>query len=68
LCPALAWFWPERRLPRIVAVPAYLVIGNLAALRAGIAALRGADAGVGTDAPPGRATRMTTVSAVRSAF
>ncbi len=43
LCAALAWWWPERwRLTRILAVPAYLVIGNLAALQAAIAALRGA--------------------------
>lgn len=42
VCAALAWWWPDRwRLPRILAVPAYLVIGNLAAVRAGIAALRG---------------------------
>ena len=43
LSAALAWWWPERlRLRRIVAVPAYFVIGNLAALHASIRALRGA--------------------------
>jgi len=43
LCAALAWWWPDhRRLPRIVAVPAYLVIGNVAALHASIRAVRGA--------------------------
>jgi glycosyltransferase involved in cell wall biosynthesis len=41
LCAALGWWWPERRpLPHILAVPAYLVIGNLAALHASIRAMR----------------------------
>jgi cellulose synthase/poly-beta-1,6-N-acetylglucosamine synthase-like glycosyltransferase len=45
LCALLAWWWPERwRLPRIVAVPAYFVIGNLAALHASIRAIGGASA------------------------
>lgn len=39
---ALAWGWPEeRRLPRLIAVVAYGVTGNLAALHASIRAVRG---------------------------
>src|SRR6266566_1243540 len=39
----VGWGWPERwQLPRILAVPAYLVMGNLAALHASIRAFRGA--------------------------
>ena len=42
VCAALAWSWPDgRRLPKLVAVPAYVVIGNLAALHASIRAARG---------------------------
>jgi len=42
LCAGIAWWWPEqRRLPKVVAAPAYLIIGNLAALHASIRALRG---------------------------
>ena len=42
LCAGLAWWWPEqRRLPKLVALPAYLVVGNVAALHASIRALRG---------------------------
>jgi glycosyltransferase involved in cell wall biosynthesis len=42
LCAAVAWWWPEdRRLPKLIAVPAYLVIGNVAALHASICAARG---------------------------
>src|SRR5436309_1870575 len=42
LCAALAWRWPEgRRLPKVLAVPAYIVIGNLAALHAFVQAVRG---------------------------
>ncbi len=38
----VGWFWPEDRpLPRIVAVPAFAVSGNLAAIHAGLKALRG---------------------------
>lgn len=36
------WYWPEgRRPPGAVAIPAYLVLGNLAALHAAVLALRG---------------------------
>jgi cellulose synthase/poly-beta-1,6-N-acetylglucosamine synthase-like glycosyltransferase len=43
LCAALGWWWPDgRRLPRLATVPAYLVIGNLAALHASLRAARGA--------------------------
>jgi drug/metabolite transporter superfamily protein YnfA len=42
LCAALGWYWPDgRRLPKVVAVPAYFVLGNLAALHASIRAARG---------------------------
>jgi cellulose synthase/poly-beta-1,6-N-acetylglucosamine synthase-like glycosyltransferase len=42
LCGALGWWWPDgRRLPKLIAVPAYLVMGNLAALHASIRAVRG---------------------------
>ena len=42
LCAALAWWWPEqRRLPKVVALPAYLVVGNVAALHASIRAVKG---------------------------
>ena len=42
LCAAVAWWWPEgRRLPKLVALPAYVVMGNLAAFHASIRALRG---------------------------
>ena len=42
LCAVLGWWWPEGRpLPKLVAVPAYLVIGNLAAMHASIRAVRG---------------------------
>ena len=42
-CGLVGWGWPERwQLPRILAVPAYLVMGNLAALHASIRAFRGA--------------------------
>ena len=42
LCGVLGWVWPEgRRLPKVLAVPAYLVIGNLAALHASLRALSG---------------------------
>ena len=37
------WHWPARRpVPRLLALPAYLVSGNLAALHAWVVALRGA--------------------------
>jgi len=43
VCGLVGWRWPERwQLPRILAVPAYLVMGNLAALHASIRAFRGA--------------------------
>lgn len=39
---AVGWAWPERRAaPRLLAIPAYLVSGNVAALLAAIGALRG---------------------------
>jgi cellulose synthase/poly-beta-1,6-N-acetylglucosamine synthase-like glycosyltransferase len=39
---AIGWTWPERRVaPRLFALPAYLVSGNVAALVASIGALRG---------------------------
>lgn len=42
LCAVLGWWWPDgRRLPKGIAVPAYLVLGNLAALHAGIRAAMG---------------------------
>jgi cellulose synthase/poly-beta-1,6-N-acetylglucosamine synthase-like glycosyltransferase len=42
VCAALAFWWPEPwRLPKVLAVPAYFVIGNLAALQASIRAARG---------------------------
>jgi len=42
LCAALAWWWPEdRRLPKVVALPAYLVVGNVAALSASVRAIKG---------------------------
>jgi hypothetical protein len=42
LCAGVGWWWPEEwRLPRVVAVPAYLVISNVAALHASIRAIRG---------------------------
>jgi cellulose synthase/poly-beta-1,6-N-acetylglucosamine synthase-like glycosyltransferase len=42
LCAALAWWWPEhRRLPKVVALPAYLVVGNVAALSASVRAMKG---------------------------
>jgi glycosyltransferase involved in cell wall biosynthesis len=42
LCAVVGWVWPEgRRLPRVLAVPAYVVIGNLAALHASLRALSG---------------------------
>jgi hypothetical protein len=43
ICAALGWVWPDgRSLPKLVAVPAYFVIGNVAALHASIRAARGA--------------------------
>ena len=42
LCAALAWWWPEhRRLPKVIALPAYLVVGNVAALSASVRAIKG---------------------------
>jgi glycosyltransferase involved in cell wall biosynthesis len=39
----MGWYWPARRpVPRLLALPAYLVSGNLAALHAWVVALRGA--------------------------
>ncbi|HEX9349033.1 MAG TPA: glycosyltransferase [Gemmatimonadales bacterium] len=40
---ATAWWWPEgNRLPRVIAVPAYFTLGNLAVLHAAWLALTGA--------------------------
>jgi cellulose synthase/poly-beta-1,6-N-acetylglucosamine synthase-like glycosyltransferase len=42
LLAAAGWYWPEqRRAPRIVAVPAYVVAGTVAALVAWLRALKG---------------------------
>jgi cellulose synthase/poly-beta-1,6-N-acetylglucosamine synthase-like glycosyltransferase len=42
LAAAVGWAWPEgRAAPQVLAVPAYLVSGNVAALLASIGALRG---------------------------
>lgn len=39
----MGWYWPARRpVPRLLALPAYFVSGNLAALHAWVVALRGA--------------------------
>jgi len=39
----MGWHWPARRpVPRLLALPAYFVSGNLAALHAWVVALRGA--------------------------
>jgi cellulose synthase/poly-beta-1,6-N-acetylglucosamine synthase-like glycosyltransferase len=36
------WFWPaDRRLPRLLSIPTYALVGNVAALQAWIGALRG---------------------------
>jgi cellulose synthase/poly-beta-1,6-N-acetylglucosamine synthase-like glycosyltransferase len=38
----VGWNWPEdRRLPRFIAVPTFAVTGNIAALHAGVKAMRG---------------------------
>ncbi len=40
LATAIGWLWPEGRpLPRLIALPAYAVSGNIAALHAWIRAL-----------------------------
>jgi hypothetical protein len=36
-----AWYWPEERIPRVVATPAYVVWGVLAGIHAWVSALRG---------------------------
>ena len=42
VCAVVGWWWPDRwRLPKVMAVPAYFVIGNLAALQASVRALAG---------------------------
>jgi glycosyltransferase involved in cell wall biosynthesis len=42
LATVIGWLWPEGRpVPRLIAVPAYAVSGNIAALQAWIRALRG---------------------------
>ena len=42
LIAGLAWLWPEQRpLPRLIALPAYAVTGNIAALQAWVRALSG---------------------------
>jgi len=53
MCATIAWRWPEaRRLPRVVAVPAYFTLGNLAVLHAAWLAL--ASAGPATWEPTRR--------------
>jgi hypothetical protein len=38
----LGWRWPSgRRMPRLLSLPTFFVVGNLAAMRAWIQALRG---------------------------
>jgi cellulose synthase/poly-beta-1,6-N-acetylglucosamine synthase-like glycosyltransferase len=45
VCAAVAWWWPEgNRLPRLIAVPGYFTLGNLAVLHAAWLALVGAGA------------------------
>ena len=39
LVTAIGWMWPEGRLPRLIALPAYAVSGNIAALQAWVRAL-----------------------------
>lgn len=42
LCALAGWHWPEgSRPPRLLALPAFLLIGNLAAIQAALRALRG---------------------------
>lgn len=42
LLAAIGWLWPERRrVPRLLAIPTYLVSGNVAALKAWLTALGG---------------------------
>ena len=44
---AIAWVWPERRpLPRLLALPAYIVAGNVAVLHAWLRVLGGRPAPV----------------------
>ncbi len=39
----MAWYWPEqRRLPQVLSLPAFVVVGNVAAMHAAVNALRGA--------------------------
>jgi hypothetical protein len=65
LVTAIGWAWPEGRpLPRLIALPAYAVTGNIAALQAWIRALGGQGAALWeptrrgiTSRPAGRASR-----------
>ena len=42
LLAGLGWVWPpERKMPRILAIPTFAVSGNIAALNAGLRAMRG---------------------------
>lgn len=44
LLAAVGWLWPESRgIPRVLAVPAYAVAGNVAALHAAVHAMLGGD-------------------------
>jgi cellulose synthase/poly-beta-1,6-N-acetylglucosamine synthase-like glycosyltransferase len=53
---AVGWWWPEgRRTPRIFTLPAYLAVGNIAALHASLRAL------AGTRSPVWEPTRRETV-------
>jgi len=66
LVTAIGWLWPERRpLPRLIALPAYAVSGNIAALQAWIRALGGDGTALWeptrrgvTSCPAGRASRQ----------
>jgi cellulose synthase/poly-beta-1,6-N-acetylglucosamine synthase-like glycosyltransferase len=61
ICAAIAWWWPEgRRLPRVVAVPAYFTLGNLAVLHAAWLAL--ASAGPATWEPTRRQVATPTTA------
>jgi len=55
LVTAIAWLWPEGRpLPRLIALPAYALIGNIAALHAWIRALAGGSHGTAVWEPTRR--------------
>ncbi len=42
LLAGIGWVWPpERRMPRVLAIPTFAVSGNIAAMKAGLRAMRG---------------------------